>query len=179
MAKYKGWRKKVVTKTVGIKVELESMDNEYWIIPKKLGVNAMQEIMQYNQVEINPEEIDADDFDKVEEKIKDEIKKMKKSGKTLANTNIIAMAKVAFLNGVHDHNFDEPVLILDEEGNPKKDEDGDYLAQEDEEGNPKMKKAEWNEALFISMSGYYEAIMEIYTTVMQFNRPAKKKKLGK
>ena len=69
-----GWKQRVVTKTVGEKVDLECMDNEYWIKPKKLSIDAMQQIMKYNRVELSDEELKSGDIDKIEQKVKDAYK---------------------------------------------------------------------------------------------------------
>lgn len=171
-----GWKQRVVTKTVGGKVELECMDNEYWIKPKKLSIDAMQQIMAYNKIELSDEELKSEDIDKIEEKVKEKISQSKTNA---WDKNLIEMMKVAFINGVHDHNFDEPVYQLDDKRNVKTDKKGEPLVVTDDAGNPVMRKCEWNEELYDQMKDFSSAVFEIYSIVMQFNRPPKKKKSGK
>lgn len=167
-----GYMYEIITKTTGKKVNLETINN--WIIPKKLGVEAMQDIMQFSTNQIDTEKIQ----DVSENTVTAIVEEMKKPNKKFSG-DLTLMAKVAFLNGIYDHNFFMPVLLKDENGSIKRDEDGDLLAEEDENGEALMKKAEINEETFNRLSDYFELIMEIYTIVMKFNTPAKKKISGK
>lgn len=172
-----GWEHEVEVRTTGVKTDLESMEG-YWVQPQKLSVDVMQEIMALNKIHVDVEDketVSEEDYKKVEEKVREKVKEMKKSGKTILDGDFVDMTKVAFLNGVKDHNFYNPKLLKNPDGSFQRDEDGDLLAEEDKDGKPVMEKSPWNEETYNRLARYYDAVLEIFTIVMRFNSPAKKK----
>jgi len=176
-----GWEYQVEVRTTGAKTKLNSMPG-YWIVPQKLSVDVMQEIMALNKITVDVEDkesVNEEDYKKVEEKVREKVHYMKKAGKSILDGDFVDMTKVAFLNGVKDHNFFSPKFLKNPDGSLVKDEDGDLLAEEDSNGDPVMVKTRWDESMYDRLCRYYDAILEIFVIVMRFNSPAKKKTLDK
>lgn len=195
MAKVKTYyRSKVVAKTTGEKVFLQALDGEHWIITKKLDVEAFDEILEMSGTRVTPEQIqekaaeEGVDYDKlsaeeIQEKnteivrklVTEEVEKAGAAGEKTLRRNLSGAMKVAFLHGVYDHNFMEPVWLLDDQGNKKR-EGEYYLAEENPDGTAKMQKVAWDENLWEELKGYNQLIVEIFQAVMAFNKAIKKKK---
>ena len=144
-----GWKKRALTKSLGKEIKLETMDNEYWIIPKKLSWTAMQEMGEINKIDLEDEEVAGKSIEEIEKAVARKLKG--KKGKALYDKDTEKMFKIALLSGVHDHNFD------------------------DEEGN----KLKWDEELFNQLKDFMDTMIEIFKVVMEFNRPLAHKKSGK
>jgi len=170
--KSKGWQKRAITRSSGVKVELETLEG-YYIIPKKLSLDVMQQITDGQGIDIDSDSL----TDKSEEEIKEAIEKayQKRSGKkfSLSDEGFQNMLKLAFLNGVYDHNFD---AVADKDGNlvPVATLD----AMSDKEFDEKIKngdlvsgKVVWDENLYHNMREYTDVLFEIFKIVMGFNRP--------
>ena len=172
----KGWRKRAITRSSGKKCELESLDG-YYVIPKKLSLDIMQQITDGQGIDIDPEKFK----DKTEEEIKKiiELQQKKKNGGafSLGDSDFQNMLKLTFLYGVHDHNLN---VIVDKEGKEIQQEVLDELTEE--EFNKKLSTGEfingkvvWDEALYERMREHTDTLFEIFKIVMEFNRPLQKK----
>ena len=172
-----GWEQKIITKTTGKPVELATLDNEYSITPKKLSYVDMQQIFQLNQIDIDPDNVTGEDVDKMQEKVKAQVAEIQKKGKNIFEaTNLMEIAKVAFLGGVENHTFYIPKYLRNPDGSIMRDEDDDMLAEEGPDGKPVMVKSPWDEELYKKcVDRDFQIVMEVYMVVMGFNKTAKKK----
>lgn len=174
--KSKGWQKRAITRSSGEKVDLETLEG-YWIVPKKLSLDVMQQITDGQGIDIDSDSLK----DKSEEEIKNAIEKayQKRSGKkfSLSDEGFQSMLKLAFLNGVYDHNFD---AVADKDG--KRVPMATLDAMSEKEFDEKIKKGDlingkvvWDEGLYSEMREYTETLFEIFKIVMGFNRPLQSK----
>ena len=171
------WRKIALAKSKGEKTDLSSLDNECWVIPKKLSLDVMTEMTESQDIDFS--KVDAEG--KTPEQIEAEVKKLyasKGDKKTsLGDKSFRKMLKLAFLNGIHDHNFEitvnkENVLISEDILEGMSDDD---FNEKIKSGEYKTEKIEWNEKLYEQLLDYHETLFEIFKVVMDFNRPLAKK----
>lgn len=150
-----GWRKRAITRNMGEKVVVETMKKEgetdYWIIPKKLSVDAMQRITQSLDIDVqlDEKEVEGKTVDQIEALMKERIKSIRNK-KSLFSEETINMMKTVILGGVEDHNFDD-------------------------ENGEKMK---WDEGVFNELMNYPDTLMEIFRIIMRYNYPLAQKKSG-
>jgi hypothetical protein len=170
--KSKGWQKRAITRSSGEKTDLETLPG-YYIIPKKLSLDVMQQITDSQGIDIDSDSLKG----KSEDEIKEAIEKayQKRSGKkfSLSDEGFQNMLKLAFLYGVHDHNFD---AVVDKDGKRIPVAALDAMSDKDfefkiENGDLINGKIIWNENLYVEMRSYTETLFEIFKIVMAFNRP--------
>ena len=167
----KGWRRRAITRSCGEKHNLESLDG-YWIKPKKLSLDVMQQITAGQGLDIDPDELK----DKTEDEVKAiiEATQLEKGKKlSLNDENFQNMLKLTFVHGVGDHNFDD---IFDTSGNEVTREVLDGISDDDfalkiEKGEFVIKKVSWDVVLYEKMREFTEVLFEIFKVVMAFNRP--------
>jgi hypothetical protein len=187
-------RQMVLARTTGEKVPLECFGGEYWIIPKKLSVDAFQMILETSGLRINqaaankrlkseikgtnipPEELEEKSREIIREMVTEEVERAATAGEKVLQQNLTESMKVAFLYGVYDHNMYEHVLIMDTQGKPAQDEEGNFLAEENSDGTPKMRKIPWDGKLWDTFKADNSIAIEIFRVVMDFNKGIKKKR---
>lgn len=168
----KGWRRRALTQSSGEKHELETLAG-YWVSPKKLSLDVMQQITDGQGIDIDSEDFTNKSEDEIREAI--EHAYQKRSGKkfSLGDKSFQNMLKLAFLHGVADHNFNR---IVDAAENEVPVETLDAMSDIEfekklENGALKNVKETWDETLYTRMREFTETLFEIFKIVMQFNRP--------
>lgn len=177
MAKIKkGWKKRAIVRSCGEKVNLTTLEG-YWIVPQKLSLDIMQQITDGQGIDIDEETLQEKSEEEIKEAIENAYKKRGKKKFSLSDENFQNMLKLAFLNGIHDHNFDAVV-----NADNRKVEISSLDAMSETEFNEKLKKGElkvikinWDENLYKEIRNYTETLFEIFKIVMGFNRPLQKK----
>ena len=185
-------RRMVVARTTGERVPLKCFEGNYWIIPRKLGIEAFQLILETSGLRVDQSKIQEKVKEKAGDKkltkqqaedqrkeairalVVEEVEKASRAGEKVLRNNLTEAMKVAFLHGVYDHNMYEHVLLKNPDGSFKMEGD-EYLCEEDINGEPKMRKIPWDEKLCDDFKGDTDIAMEVFRIVMDFNSGIKKK----
>lgn len=175
--KQRGWEQRVLTQHRGARVDLATLPG-YWIVPKKLTMDGFAELLSSNVLDIDNEVFNGKSEEEVRDLLSQEIKK---SRSKWDKEKFKQSVRLAFLYGVHDHNFDTPIDVktgnyIDPTTLPEplpNSTDEQYTAQLKEKGI-EMKKVAWDELLYDKLYAYPQTLIEIFSVVMAFNRPLEK-----
>lgn len=167
-----GWKERATTKYTGERVQIASMDGDYWIVPQKLGMEAMERIYALQEkvdavrrARYKEAGVSGVTAERVLKRFKDELPEdstreqreriLREEGITelqcdvvlaaaqLFTVEAVDMMRIGLAGGVHDHNFD------------------------DEAGKPLA----WGKELVEELLAYPEVAGEIFGAVMEYNRP--------